>query len=258
MKSQKKILKQYKARILLVLLSLLLLISCRKQTSLFEFSTEEVNRDIVDDIKKLKGLPHPGLLYNDTRYEVWKTCSGEWGGTVYFKNKKSGKIYYAKATCPVSVNKINNKYYISNSLSHLLGSSDILEITDPEKLEQTAKMPLYHPDIITREYESHSSKGTKKLIDTAGAVIMSSFVYKQKLYSILLNYSNTKATISELQDNKFYTIKEIDKDFFSEHPLIIKESETYQKIYLQQPKPGIVEIKENKIKFISYTKSKNK
>lgn len=256
MKFQKKILNQYKARILFVLLSLLLIISCGKQKTRFEFSTEEVDRDIVDDIKKLKVLPHPGLLYNDTRYEVWKTCSGEWGGTVYFKNKKSGKIYYAEATCPVSVNKINNKYYISNSLSHLFGSSDILEITDPEKMEQTAKMPLYHPGIITREYESHSSKGTKKLIDTAGVAIMSSFVYKQKLYSILLNHRATQATISELRDNKFYTIQEIDKDFFSDDPFIIKESETYQKIYLQQSKPGILEIKENKIKFISYTKSK--
>lgn len=256
MKSQKKIIKQYKARILFVLLSLPLIISCGKQISFFEFSTEKVDRDIVDDIKKLKGLPPPGLLYNDPKYEVWKTCSGEWGGSVYFKNKKSGKIYYAEATCPVSVNKINNKYYISNSLSHLFGSSDILEINDPEKMEQTTKTPLYHPDIITREYESHSSKGTKKLIDTVGAVIMSSFVYKQKLYSILLNYSSTQATISELRDNKFYTIKEIDTDLFSDHPLIIKESETHQKIYLQQPRSGILEIKENKIKFISYTKSK--
>lgn len=256
MKSQKKIIKQYKARILFVLLSLPLIISCGKQISFFEFSTEKVDRDIVDDIKKLKGLPPPGLLYNDTKYEVWKTCSGEWGGSVYFKNKKSGKIYYAEATCPVSVNKINNKYYISNSLSHLFGSSDILEINDPEKMEQTTKTSLYHPDIITREYESRSSKGTKKLIDTVGAVIMSSFVYKQKLYSILLNYSSTQATISELRDNKFYTIKEIDKDLFSDHPLIIKESETHQKIYLQQPRSGILEIKENKIKFISYTKSK--
>ncbi|RXM40184.1 hypothetical protein BOQ62_07680 [Chryseobacterium sp. CH21] len=256
MKFQKKILKKYKARILFVLLFLLLIISCGKQTFLFEFSTEKVDRDIVDEIKKLKGLPPPGLLYSDTKYEVWKTCSGEWGGTIYFKNKKSGKIYYAEATCPVSVNKINNKYYISNSLSHLLGSSDIIEITDPEKMEQTTRISLYHPDIITREYESHSSKGTKKLIDTVGAVIMSSFVYKQNLYSILLNHSSTKATISELRDNKFHTIKEIDKDLFSEHPLIIKESETHQKIYLQRPKAGILEIKENKIKFISYTKSK--
>lgn len=234
----------------------LVMTNCSKHQSFFEFTTKKVDRDIVDDVKRLKDLPPPGLLYNDTTYEVWKTCSGEWGGTVYFKNKKTGKIYCAEATCPISVNKINNKYYISNSISHLYESSDILEITDPEKMEQFTKIPVYHPGIITREYESHSSKGIKKLIDTSGVIIISSFVYKQKLYSILLNSHNTRATISELRDNKFYTIQEIDKGIFSEHPLIIKESETHQKIYLQQPKPGILEIKENKIRFISYTKSR--
>ncbi len=256
MKFQKKILKQNKVRILFVFFSLSAMVSCTKQQSLFEFTTEKLDRDIVDDLKKIKNPTPPGLLYSDTTYEVWKTCSGEWGGTVYFKNKKTEKIYCAKATCPVSVDKINNNYYISNSLSHLLGNSDIMEITDPEKMEQTPKIPLYHPDIITREYESHSSKGTEKLIDSSGIIIMSSFVYKQKLYSILLNHNANQVTISELRDNKFYTIQEIDKDLFSDTPYIIKESETHQKIYLQNPKAGILEIKGNKIRFIAYTKSK--
>jgi len=256
MKFQKKILKKNKVRILFVLFSLLLMTSCTKQPSLFEFTTEKVDRDVINDLKKLKDLPPQGLLYNDTIYEVWKTCSGEWGGTIYFKNKQSGKIYYAKADCPVSVSKINNRYYISNSMSHGFGNSDILEIIDPEKMEQADKIPVYHPNIITREYESHSLKGTKKMVDSSGVLIMSSFVYKQKLYSILSDYHNAKATISELRNNKFYTIQEIDKDLFSDNPYILKESETHQKIYLQHPKPGILEIKENKIKFISYTKSK--
>ncbi|WPO90656.1 hypothetical protein [Chryseobacterium sp. HR92] len=255
MRSQKKILKQNKVPILLVLFSLLAMASCAKQQSFFQFTTEKVDRDIVDDLKRLKAPPPPGLLYNDTTYEVWKTCSGEWGGTVYFKNKKTGKIYCAEATCPVSVNKINNNYYISNSLSHLFGSSDILEITDPETMEQVTKIPVSPSDIIMRK-EYHSSKGTKKLIDTSGVIIMSSFVYKQKLYSILLNHRTKQATISELRDNKFYTIKEIDKNFFSDNPFIIKESETYQKIYLQQPKPAIIEIKNNKIRIILYSQKK--
>ncbi|PRB83592.1 hypothetical protein CQ022_15955 [Chryseobacterium culicis] len=256
MKLQKKILKQYKARIPFVLFFLLLMTGCTKGPSFFEFTTEKVDRDIVEDLKKIKNLPHPRLLYSDTIYEVWKTCSGEWGGTVYFKNKKTNKIYNARATCPVSVNRINNKYYISNSLSHLSGSSDIMEVIDPEKMEQATKIPVYYPDIITREYESHSSKGTKKLIESFGTLIMSSFVYKQKLYSILLHYDTNQVTISELRDNKFYTIQEIDKDLFSDDPLIIKKSENYQKIYLQHPNPRILEINENKIRFISYTKSK--
>ncbi|MDW9380812.1 hypothetical protein [Chryseobacterium sp. JV558] len=258
MKFQKKILKKNKVRILFVLFSLLLMTSCTKQPSLFEFTTEKVDRDVINDLKKLKDLPPQGLLYNDTIYEVWKTCSGEWGGTIYFKNKQSGKIYYAKADCPVSVSKINNRYYISNSMSHGFGSSDILEITDPEKMEQVDKIPIYHPNIITREYESHSSKGTKKMVDSSGVLIMSSFVYKQKLYSILSDYHNAKATISELRNNKFYTIQEIDKDLFSDNPYIIKESEPIRRFIYSIPSRGFLKLRKIKSSLFLIQKVKNK
>ncbi|RQO39045.1 hypothetical protein DBR39_08595 [Chryseobacterium sp. KBW03] len=256
MKFQKKILNKNKARILFVLFSILLMTNCTKQPAIFEFTTEKVDRDIVNDLKKLKALSPQGLLYSDTTYEVWKTCSGEWGGTVYFKNKKSKKIYYAKATCPVAVNKIKNKYYISNSMSHGTGSSDILEITDPEKMEQTDTIPIYNPDIITRKYESHSSKGTKQMVDSIGVALMTSFVYDKKLYSILSNYNQTKTTISELRNDKFHTVQTIGNELFSDNPFIIKKSESHQSIYLQH-KHGILEIMDNKVKLILYTNVKN-
>ncbi|MGR3854926.1 hypothetical protein [Chryseobacterium indologenes] len=255
MKSRKKILKQNTAQILFAFFSLSLMINCKKQPPIFEFNIEKVDKNIVDELKTIKLHP-AGLLYSDTIYEVWKTCSGEWGGTVYFKNKKSGKIYNATASCPVSVNKINNTYYLSNSMSHLSGNSDILQIADPEKMEQVTEIPIHGRGVSTRAYESQSLKGTKKIVGCFETLLMSSFVYQQKLYSILSHNDSGKVTISELRGNKFYSIQEIDKKFFSDNPLIIKKSETYQKIYFQQPNPGILEINKNKIRFISYTKSK--
>src|ERR1700722_17794087 len=58
-------------------------------------------------------------FFEDENYLVTKTCSGEWGGTIWFKNKKTGITYACSATCPVAVNKINGKYFITNTLAHL-------------------------------------------------------------------------------------------------------------------------------------------
>ncbi|WP_300687114.1 hypothetical protein [Chryseobacterium sp.] len=233
---------------------LLLTVSCHNQ-NIFEIETIETDKNIIDELSSLKDIHHTALLYKDKIYDVWYSCSGEWGGTVYFKNKKSGKIHYTTATCPVSVNKIDGTYYVSASMSHGFGNSYVLEIKNPEIMEETTKIHPYNPGIITREYEAHTSKGVRKLADSSGVLIMSSFVYNKKLYSILANNGKTKTTISELNKNKFHTVQKIDPDLFSYDPIINKESETHQRIYIQHPKPAMLDIRNNKIKVVLFKKS---
>ena len=237
-----------------IILLVILLASCEKEPSIFEIKIETSNKNIVDELKQLKFQDLPGLIYRDEKYDIWKSCSGEWGGTIYFRNKQTEKIHYAIATCPISVNKINRKYYVSNSLSHMYGSSDILEIADPEKMEITTKIPAYHPNIITREYEAKSHRGTNKLIDSSGVLIVTSFTYNKKLYSIISNIENTRTTISELKDNRFYTVAELPKKLFNTEPIIIREAENHQKLYFQNSQKGVLEIKDNKIKLTFYEK----
>lgn len=232
----------------------ILLNSCKKQPSVFKIEIKDTNKNIVDELKQIHNFDQPGFLYGDQKYEVWKSCSGEWGGTVYFKNKQTQVIHYAIASCPVSVNKIDGKYYVSNSSNHMIGNSDILEITDPEKMEITKSIPVYHPDIITREYEAKSRLGTKRIIDSSQVIIATSFVYNKKLYSILTNIQGTKTTVSELQNHKFKTIAELPEKLFYSEPIIIKESENHQKLYFQNPKSGILEIKNNILKLTFYNK----
>lgn len=238
-----------------IFLLLVLLISCRKESSVFKIEINYVDKNLVEDeLKQIKYFDPPGFLYKDEKYEVWKSCSGEWGGTVYFKNKQTGIIHYAIATCPVSVNKIDGKYYVSNSLSHMIGFSDILEIADPEKMETTNKLPIFHPDIITREYEAKSHSGTKTLLDSSGISIATSFVYDKKLYSIISNRDASETTVSELKNNKFYSVAKLPEKLFYSEPIIIKESENHQKLYFQNPKSGVLEINNDIIKITYYKK----
>lgn len=157
------------------LLFLLMLINCNKEPKVFEFTTETVDKNIVQELKQIKNQKPYGLVFQDEKYEVWNSCSGEWGGTIYFKNKNNGEIRYAQSTCTVSVNKIGDKYYISNVSTHLYERSSILEIINPEKMELSLKSPPFHPEIETREYETKSNLGTKTIVDSVGVSILTSF-----------------------------------------------------------------------------------
>lgn len=233
---------------------LLFFIGCKQEKSVFEITTETANKDLVHELKNQQILNPYGLLFQDEQYEVWSTCSGEWGGTIYFKNKKTKKIYYASSTCAVSVNELNNKYYVSNSLSHLYGNSNILEISNPEKMKSVSKLPVFHPNIQTIEHETDSNLGTKAIIDSNGVLITTSFVYRNKLYSILTDIQGNKTTISEIRNNKFQTIEEFPEKLFYDEPLIFKQSNNNQKLYFQNPKRGTLEITDNHLKITFYKK----
>jgi len=235
-----------------ILLFLLVLINCKKEPKVFEFTTETIDKNIVQEIKQIKTQKPYGLVFQDEKYEVWNSCSGEWGGTIYLKNKHNGEIRYAQSTCTASVNKIGDKYYISNASTHLYERSSILEIINPEKMELTLRLPPFHPEIETREYETKSNLGTKTLVDSVGVSILTSFVYKNNLYSILKNYKNDLITISKVENNKFKAVQTLDGLILNDSPKILKESETHQKLYFQNSTPGILYIKDNKIKFTFY------
>ncbi|OBW40600.1 hypothetical protein AB670_03064 [Chryseobacterium sp. MOF25P] len=237
-----------------ILLFLLMLINCNKEPKVFEFTTETVDKNIAKELELIKNQKPYGLVFQDEKYEVWNNCSGEWGGTIYFKNKHNGKIRYAQSTCAVSVNKIGDKYYISNASTHLYEKSSILEIINPEKMELTLRLPPFHPEIETREYETKSNLGTKTIVDSVGVSILTSFVYKNNLYSILKNYKNDIITISKVENTKFKTVQTLDGLILNGSPQILKESENHQKLYFQHPKSGILDVKDNKIKFTFYKK----
>ncbi len=38
-------------------------------------------------------------FYQDERYYVRRTCSGEWGGSIWFRNKSTGIEYSCSAAC---------------------------------------------------------------------------------------------------------------------------------------------------------------
>lgn len=167
-------------------------------------------------------------FFQDENYYVRRTCYGEFGGSIWFRNKKTGIEYSCAATCPVIVNKIDNKYIVTTSLSHFQGFSSVFEIENPDSMDVLQKPEMervvskrgwgkrrwykwrfrklyygYHAGGL----ESKSIKGTNLLVDTIGATILLSFPYMEHIYYLV---SDSKTLyISQLENDILTTIDTI-------------------------------------------------
>lgn len=141
-------------------------------------------------------------LYEDSLYIVTRSCSGEWGGTIRFTNKRNNVNHVAASTCPVIVNMFKGKYYITNSSAHLQGKVEILEIDDPDSLQVEKEVVIRY----VGDGESKSKKGVKVLADSIGIKSMGSFFYKEKLYHLIFNSSANLLNIAIIKDERFETI----------------------------------------------------
>lgn len=156
-------------------------------------------------------------FFEDEKYIVRKTCRGEWGGTVWFKNKKTGVERACVATCPVVINKLNGKYFVTATLNHMSGFSQVLEIDNPELLN-TFKLPKPRAVVGKRiiravgDDESRSNKGSKILLDTTRVSILLSFSLNGQLYHVFTDYK--KSYLGRIQSKKLVTIAIVSQESF--------------------------------------------
>lgn len=192
----------------------------------------------------------PNNIFEDSLYIVSKTCRGEFGGTIKFKNKKTGIEYSAASTCPVVVNKLNGKYYITNTLDHMRGFSKILEICNP-KLMSVFKLPKHKKGkIIIMEFgddQSKSTKGTNTLVDSFDVLTLASFPYNGQLYHIVSDFKMTYLT--KVENNRFITIDTVsDKNLWTSDPEVFRKQDGHMIIVFKNREvEGILDIFENQI-----------
>lgn len=153
-------------------------------------------------IKKYRGQPFhlrpPD--YVDSTYYVYSCSAGEWGGSVFFWNKKTNKTYYYPATAVQQVLPFEGNFIVSNYLAHLSGFSDFLSIKDPANLYEikTETKKLYcnsysSIDSIKADLINHVTRqGVKYYADSFITRNLLTFIRNNILYSI---YSTNSATI---------------------------------------------------------------
>jgi|SRR6185437_2775154 len=156
-----------------------------------------------------KGLFIPPI-YEDDSYIVTSTCSGEWGGSVYFRSRKTNKLYECAAQCAVNVIKTENGYNITASIAHGMGFTNIFEIKNPLDLKPYNRDYLKAKKIIyVGDDESKSLTGTHPLVDSAWIIALTSFKYHSTIYYLTGNHRT--ASLDSIQNNKLVRIEDLTK-----------------------------------------------
>ena len=242
-------------KLIIGLLTILSTTCCIGQSDKNFIINEYINNDSIPIRDKADFKVDQDSIYEDNEYLVSKTCSGEWGGTIKFKNKKSGIEYSAASTCPVVVNKINGKYYVTNTLAHLSGFSEILEINAPDSMA-IFKMPKPRKKkgkTIIRyvgDDESKSTEGTKQLIDSIGVQVLASFPYNEQLYHIVTDFQKTYLAV--IDEKKFVTIETVSNEsIWTYGPEVFTTDDNHLLVFFEnEDAKGYLEIFDNQITVI--------
>ncbi|NBA88311.1 hypothetical protein GVN16_21240 [Emticicia sp. CRIBPO] len=145
-------------------------------------------------IETKKGID---LFYEDNNYNVYSLDFGEWGGTIWFEDKKTRKQYEYSITSPI-INRLENAYFITSG-------SKILKIDNPQKME-LSKLPYDYKKVVLekkdfRNPNHHSLKGAEIIYDHKGDnpddlnprfPIMTSFISNNRLFHIYKDSISTK------------------------------------------------------------------
>lgn len=192
--------------------------------------------------------PSSDFFYEDDFYTVTDSCRGEFGGNIYFKDKKTDVQYSFKATCPVIINKINDSYYLTTSLAHLIGFCELYEISNPKELVDVTILDFY-------DYKkSKSVIGGKLLINETGMTILLSFVFKEKLYHIVSNHEETfiaereNAELKKIQNLTDFRMTSYGNEAYK------TVDNVYTAIFQAKRNQGYVVVDDNKIQVNIYIK----
>lgn len=154
-------------------------------------STYYLDEDKGEFVKSREFIKVP--LFENENCQITSECHGEFGSTIYFKNKLTSITDSVNWGCPFVVNKLGDKYFVNTSdmMVH-----DIIEIKDPIKVEAGTKNT--GSALATRAIFSNEGFDTHFYIPT-------SFVTKGILYHIYNSYNEFPFKLDEKKERVVIT-----------------------------------------------------
>jgi len=195
------------------------------------------------------------LIYEDEYFYVTYLDFGEWGHTVWFKDKKTKKEYELASSFP-KIHRIDSVYYLTNS-------RNVFKIDNPNNLK-LCDTNYYYERVEKQKWGegSFSTTGTENIFqDTVSRYetkfyIVTSFVFHDSLFCICVDSSS--AYLGFANKSKIQKIENIGTNIN-----IYRRSNSYRgnqninkdqllKYYSKEPKyDGLIEITYNQIKVIT-------
>ncbi|MVN92838.1 hypothetical protein [Mucilaginibacter aquatilis] len=221
------------------------------------FDVEEVIlTDTIEQKKIANLLKEKPVLFEDEKYVVRRTCSGEWGGSVYFRNKITKVERSCSATCAVTILKAENKYLVVNSLAHMSGFTSVVEVKNPELLT-VFKLPSPRSKNGKKQIryvgddESKSLKGTKTLVDTIGITTLAAFAYQKQPFYIISGNEGTY--VAKIENKHFVNIDKIsDKRIWTYETMLTKPNGNFQALFTGFKSGGYIDVAKNHIKIVYF------
>lgn len=178
---------------------------------LFQWTGEKWKRAEIEN--PVKEQP---ILFSDEEFIVYRKCSGEFGGTIYFYDIKSKETYYTESTCSNTVAKKNGKYHILAHLGHMMGTSEIKIIPEPRKLDKANSKQLNIED-GNLGYQGNSNAFSKPL-DLYGIQLFSNFKIKDRQV-FLVNF-NERTFLAEIDKKEIKIVNPLfDNDKYTHDPI---------------------------------------
>lgn len=217
------------------------------------FDIQEIFLDDNSEIKKKTDFNTvDDIFYEDEKYIVTTSCSGEWGGSIFFENKDSRILYACSATCPVAINKIDGKYFVTNSLAHLGGGSDVIEIENPElmsifKMPEPRKIKDGVKHYFLGDTESKSFEGARLIWSEYGVLVLTSFQIDKNLFHIITKNGNTFLATTE--NNELKILNKISEERLWDYdPRTFIDDNNIIVFFNNTKSSGFIEITGNQIK----------
>ncbi|MEO1484405.1 MAG: hypothetical protein AAFU57_01580 [Bacteroidota bacterium] len=142
------------------------------------------------------------ILFADKDFIIYRKCAGEFGGTIYFYDRKSTQTYYTDSTCSITVAKFNGKYHVYSNLGHMMGRSKMKIIDNPKKLSKADKSQL-KSNLYNLGYQDKSRNAVTSF-DLMGIQLFSSFSIDNR--PMLITHLQDRTFLSEIKGRKIEII----------------------------------------------------
>jgi hypothetical protein len=141
-----------------------------------------------------KPIKYFDTLLDDKDYVFYYSDSGEWGSILFAFNKNTKLTHGLITSCPSSVTKINNEYFVNAATRHMGIWTDLIKVSDVERLKvisDTLRLHRYSWDRFYKQINDTSDiaiqyiKHLKYFKSNWDTAIISSFSISNKIYSFI-------------------------------------------------------------------------